>query len=889
MSLFTKLGNEIASPVDAAGNPRAVENVDMQRWMTEVEHATLAFQAGGGIIFPDLATANASLAYAQNQMAWVIGDPVPANNGVYRKIGASGSGSWARLGDLPISMIRLDNAGAGTADAIIAEPMLPLPTTPGAALLTVNILAANTGSVTLNGKPLRTNSGNEIAPGGLTAGSIHAFLDLGDHFRLLSDQASDAIVAAAEAAQAAAEAAAAGINLPALTSSKKYQSLRVKSDGGGYDLVSLPGFASESELAGATIAAGESRVLVAGQPWEKLYYDHPAFGASVVTNGDMSSSTGWTLQSGFSIGSNLLTKTAGTANVAYQTNKLTISKKYWVRTVYDTIAASTFRAIVGGADGAIRAAAGTYDEVLTATSSATVAIAAVTTTSAGEISLFDVREMPPLAVQSADGSWWVPEAAPKMARVNRLLRDNFYDELSSNWYCEDDPDIDQSDRLDDWINAIAHGGKAILSPFIHSTMRPIRIFKPMIMEGAARHDGNMRNAGSATFSGSWLRMHDDADFDDGDSVLEILHENLNVNGATVRAFFTGRRFGIDGNFLETSNGNCLGVYSRNSIFEGVVLQRAPRDCLYQGDHPDFSLITAAASSNQYRDLWCGYANRNAVTLEGGDCIFNGGSIHQAYEAAMYINRGNVAVNGTYTWWSRDGVVIGTDSGAGIISLTGMLNRDHARAGLLVLDTGSMEEYGIQITGGIYAGGNTGLWPHLPGSPTYSEDYRAGIVVEGDARGIGIGGISVGLLQTSPVNGNFYGISVLHEDAVIDFQDVPMAWGQTHKVFNLAGYKNIFNGNNRAQAAAVDGVLSVAFERFEISGSAANISSIVLSNVAKAKRRGQLYNASANNQTLVHNATTLRCPGATNYVMAPGVTVDWWADTSGNIRIVGPVV
>ena len=207
MSLFTKLGNEIASPVDAAGNPRAVENVDMQRWMTEVERATLAFQAGGGIIFPDLATANASLAYNANQMAWVMGDPTPANNGVYRKIGASGSGSWARLGDLPISMIRLDNAGAGTADAIIAEPMLPLPTTPGAALLTVNILAANTGNVTLNGKPLRTNSGNEIAPGGLTAGSIHAFLDLGDHFRLLSDQASAAIVAAAEAARDAAMSA----------------------------------------------------------------------------------------------------------------------------------------------------------------------------------------------------------------------------------------------------------------------------------------------------------------------------------------------------------------------------------------------------------------------------------------------------------------------------------------------------------------------------------------------------------------------------------------------------------------------------------------------------------------------------------------------------------
>lgn len=207
MSLFTKLGNDIASPVDASGAPRPVENGDMQRWMTEVERILAAYQAGGGIVFPDLSTANASLAYNANQMAWVMGDPTPANNGVYRKIGASGTGSWARMGDLPFAMIPLANAGAGTADAIVATSSLPLPTTPGAALLTVNILADNTGNVTINGKPLRTNSGNEIAAGGLTAGSLPAFLDLGDHFRLLSDQASAAIVSAAEAAQLAAEAA----------------------------------------------------------------------------------------------------------------------------------------------------------------------------------------------------------------------------------------------------------------------------------------------------------------------------------------------------------------------------------------------------------------------------------------------------------------------------------------------------------------------------------------------------------------------------------------------------------------------------------------------------------------------------------------------------------
>lgn len=218
MSLFTKLANAIFSPVDAAGNPRSVENIDAQRWGTEVERVLAVFQAGGGIIFPDKATADTSLNYQPNQMAWVMGGDAP---GVYRKVGTSGSGSWVRLGSLPYSVIPMTNAGAGTANAIVATPSLPLPSAPGAALLTVNIIAANSGNVTINGKPLRTNTGNEIAAGGLAVGAMLAFLDLGDHYRLLSDQASASLVAAAEAAADRAEvaagealAAAASVNLP---------------------------------------------------------------------------------------------------------------------------------------------------------------------------------------------------------------------------------------------------------------------------------------------------------------------------------------------------------------------------------------------------------------------------------------------------------------------------------------------------------------------------------------------------------------------------------------------------------------------------------------------------------------------------------------------------
>src|SRR5690606_36626858 len=56
---------------------------------------------------------------------------------------------------------------------------------------------------------IKTASGSDIAPGGLTQNMIVWGYKQGANFRLATDQASAAIQAAAEAAQAAAEAAAA--------------------------------------------------------------------------------------------------------------------------------------------------------------------------------------------------------------------------------------------------------------------------------------------------------------------------------------------------------------------------------------------------------------------------------------------------------------------------------------------------------------------------------------------------------------------------------------------------------------------------------------------------------------------------------------------------------
>lgn len=220
MSLFTKTANDVFAPYNSDGSPREPVPQEAQVWGTEVERSLLAFQAGGGIIFETKAEMDAALNYTANQSAWVMGDDTVENNGVYRKIGASGVGSWERLGDLPYSFIRATDVGAGTPNAIQATTSIPVS---GAALIWMNVFEANTASpviVSFNGgSPLtiKTNSGNDVAAGGLTSGMIVMGIVSGSTFRLVSDQASSAIVAAAEAAADRAEAAAAaadGVGTP---------------------------------------------------------------------------------------------------------------------------------------------------------------------------------------------------------------------------------------------------------------------------------------------------------------------------------------------------------------------------------------------------------------------------------------------------------------------------------------------------------------------------------------------------------------------------------------------------------------------------------------------------------------------------------------------------
>ncbi|MBY3163343.1 hypothetical protein HFO65_22255 [Rhizobium laguerreae] len=197
--------------VPSSGNHSPAKS-EIRAWGGRLESTINAFLANGGLVFSSRAALFADLAHPANSSAWVIGDETVAYNGIYAKDGISGFGSWTRVADLPYSFIVATDVGSGTANAIQATTSIPVSES---ALIWLGVFASNTASpvtVSFNGgSPLtvKTNSGNNVTPGGILAGMTVMGIVSGSTFRLVSDQASAAIVAAAEDAADRAENAAA--------------------------------------------------------------------------------------------------------------------------------------------------------------------------------------------------------------------------------------------------------------------------------------------------------------------------------------------------------------------------------------------------------------------------------------------------------------------------------------------------------------------------------------------------------------------------------------------------------------------------------------------------------------------------------------------------------
>jgi hypothetical protein len=228
--------------IPSSGNHN-ISKSDVRTWGTDVETAIDAYSSGAGSIAKSTrALLYADLAHVADVTAWVYADSTAAYNGIYVKVGGTGTGSWTRILDLPYDVIIATDAGAGTANAIVATSSLPVSES---ALILLNVFEANTASpvtVAFNGGSaltIKTAAGNDVAIGGLVAGMALVGNITGSTFRMVSDQSAAAIQAAAEAAQAAAEAAAAAAAASAasnnLPTPVALNYLRQKSDLSGYE------------------------------------------------------------------------------------------------------------------------------------------------------------------------------------------------------------------------------------------------------------------------------------------------------------------------------------------------------------------------------------------------------------------------------------------------------------------------------------------------------------------------------------------------------------------------------------------------------------------------------------------------------------------------------
>jgi hypothetical protein len=252
-----------------ASGPHGPRKVEIREWGAWLETAVNAGLSNGGLIYDTKASMNADLAHAANASAWVIGDATAANNGIYRKTGASGSGVWIRVGDLPYSIVYAQNDGSGTANAVKVTASVPIATTPYKQLISVPFTGTNDGAMTLeiNGdkRALVTNTGQPIIAGYVKAGMAALVqIDHAGNYRLFTYGDATASQAAAEAAQVAAENA----QHDAATAKVAAEAARDIAVNAASDAVSqgnVPIYATIAGMPAITVPAGINTIQVNGR------------------------------------------------------------------------------------------------------------------------------------------------------------------------------------------------------------------------------------------------------------------------------------------------------------------------------------------------------------------------------------------------------------------------------------------------------------------------------------------------------------------------------------------------------------------------------------------------------------------------------------------------
>jgi hypothetical protein len=101
---LTRTADEVFDPTGPGGVANKPVLDHARLWGTEIETSVANLwdtSTIGGVGYETRAGLYADLAHPAGRLAYVFGDSTSGYNGTYKKSGASGAGSWSRIGDLP--------------------------------------------------------------------------------------------------------------------------------------------------------------------------------------------------------------------------------------------------------------------------------------------------------------------------------------------------------------------------------------------------------------------------------------------------------------------------------------------------------------------------------------------------------------------------------------------------------------------------------------------------------------------------------------------------------------------------------------------------------------------------------------------------------------------
>lgn len=206
---MTQVGSDVWRKYEIANipasGPHQPDKAEIIAWATLIE--SLLNSTATNLSYATRPALLANLVPGDGTLAIVYADTTPANNGLYRKSGATTTGTWTRIGDSARGVVRLTVTG-GTGNAITASiPETPL--VPGDKLYLLTPGANNTaGGVTINGTPVKDFLGNDPAANALILGSQVVLGYSVDHYQLLISSQVDASGILSSAQTAATSAAA---------------------------------------------------------------------------------------------------------------------------------------------------------------------------------------------------------------------------------------------------------------------------------------------------------------------------------------------------------------------------------------------------------------------------------------------------------------------------------------------------------------------------------------------------------------------------------------------------------------------------------------------------------------------------------------------------------